>query len=462
MEEIVGVEWKPRPYQERAVQHLIEMGCGTLWLKPGYGKTSICLETITRLRGDDPRPVLVVCPLRPAYTVWPYEAQKWSNFNHLEVVVLHGKKKDELFKKPADIYVINYDGLKWLQTKLCGKSPYSIMVVDEIPAFKDTGTQRFAIMKGLVELIPRRWGLTGTPASDSLMDLFGQQYIIDRGATFGRFFTHFRNAFFYNQREYVWVLKNGAEELIYDKLADSCLRIHEDDLLDLPPLIENDVHLNLPDDARKIYREMERALFSEIEAGSITAVNTAVSTMKLSQIANGGIYLDNDSPEDERRTEHLHQEKITATRAIVDEIGGTGAIIVYQFRHDLERLRAEFPDAPVMGGGTKPADTVKYIDEWNAGKHPVLLAHAQSIGHGLNMQEFGTDVIWHSITYSRDLYEQLNARLHRSGNTRKHVMVHRLIMLDTVDEDIIRALASKGATQEALLEGVRRRQVSQK
>jgi SNF2 family DNA or RNA helicase len=454
-------EWFPRHYQERGIKHLLEMGSGQLYLNPGYGKTSICLATAMEIMKDDPRPILVVCPLRPAHTVWPLEIDKWENFSKLTYTVLHGPRKDELYKEKSDIYILNYDGIKWFAGKM-EKDPkeFSVIILDEVTYIKDSSTQRFKFLLPIAKKIPRRWGLTGTPASNSLMDVFTPCAIIDRGATFGDYFTNFRASFFeQGYQEYQWTLKEGAEEAIYDKLSVSCLRIEEDDLLDLPELLINDVRVELPVEARKMYNSLERNLFLEMEEGTITAVNSAVGVMKLQQIANGGIYLDSENPEEERQTQHLHTSKVDSVKEIIDDLGGSGAIVVYHFRHDLDRLREIYPAAPILGGGTSAQRTIEIIDEWNRGRHEVLIAHAQSIGHGLNLQEFGTDIIWASLTYSRELYDQLIARLYRQGNSRKHVMVHRLIAMDTVDEDIIKVLDTKGQTQKALLDGIRARQM---
>jgi SNF2 family DNA or RNA helicase len=437
------------------------MGSGQLYLNPGYGKTSICLATVIEVMKDDPRPALVVCPLRPAHTVWPLEIEKWENFSHLTYTVLHGPHKDDLYKQKSDIYIINYDGLKWLAAKMeKAHKEFSVIILDEITYVKDSGTQRFKCLLPIARKTPRRWGLTGTPASNSLMDIFSPCNIIDRGATFGDYFTNFRASYFQQgYHEYQWTLKTNAEEAIYDKLSVSCLRIQEDDLIELPELLINDVFVDLPPEARKMYDTLERNLFLEMEAGTITSANSAVAVMKLQQLCNGGIYLDSLDPDAERETQHLHLAKIDAVREIVDDLGGSGVIVVYHFRHDLERLREAYPAAPVLGGGTSQQRTVEIIAEWNSGRHEVLIAHAQSIGHGLNLQEFGTDIIWASLTYSRELYDQLNARLYRSGNTRKHVMVHRLIARNSVDENIISILDTKGQTQQALLDGIRARQL---
>lgn len=449
--------WKPHTYQAVAVDFMVQGGCGNLWLDPGLGKTSICLAAILEIRKYDPRPALVVCPLRPAHLVWPAEVEKWDQFNHLKMTVLHGSNKDKLLKEDADVYVVNFNGLQWLQRRLGKQWPFSMLIVDESTSIKDTGTQRYKVLRETVNSIPRRWCLTGTPASNSLLDIFGPQYIVDRGHAFSPLQTMFRSKYFtQGYSGYDWRLTPGAEEQIYDALSPSTLRLAAKDYIDMPELVENDVFIELPPEARAIYDGLEKSLVAEIEDGSVTALNGAIALMKCQQVANGGVYMDVEG--ETRETRHLHDEKIDAVKELVAELDGKGALVVYHFKHDLERLKKAFPQAPVLGSGLKPDEMQYIVNGWNAGVYPVLLAHSQSIGHGLNMQAHGEAVIWASLTYSRELYDQLNARLVRQGSSKRMVVVHRIIAKDTVDEDIIKALARKDSTQQALLSGIQARQ----
>jgi SNF2 family DNA or RNA helicase len=459
----IGVNWTPHHYQLRAIEFLKETGCGNLWLAPGLGKTSITLATLCEYLEFDKRPVLVVAPLRPANEVWPREIKKWSNFRHLRYTVLHGPDKDLRFSRMEgkDIVIINYDGLQWLIKKLNGKNPFSALVLDESPAIKNSATKRYECIEKLARQIPRRWLLTGTPASNSLMDLFAPQTIVDKGATFGKWFTHFRNTYFEQPSPFNWQLKEGAEELIYSKMAPSTLRLAAEDYLDMPELIENDVFVTLPHEAKLAYDKLEKECIVSFLEGNVSAVNSAVSVMKLQQIANGAAYLDSEMPNDGdvvptfvRKTQHIHDAKTEAALELVEEIGGKGVLIAFHYKHDYDRLKKAFPNAPAIKSGLKPHELTRTVDEWNAGKHPVLLVHAQSAGHGLNLQEFGVSVIWYSNTYSRDLYDQLIARVYRQGQTSKFIIVHRIIALNTIDHAIVGALAQKGASQESLFRGV--------
>lgn len=456
--------WTPHPYQERAVQFALEEGCVNLWIDPGLGKTSITLEMICRLRQWDKRPVLVVCPLRPAYLVWPRERDKWTQFNHLSVQVLHGPEKDQRLRTRADIYVINFAGLKWLVDKLGNRWPFSVLVLDESTAVKNTSTKRFEALSHIAKYVPRRLALTGTPAPNSLIDIFGPQFIIDRGATFGNLISKYRNKYFQpsGYMGYTWRLQEHADDLIYNAIAHCTLRLEARDYIAMPDLIENDVKIDLPPDARKQYTTLEHHLITQLESGTVTAVNGGVAIMKCQQVANGAIYLDreldeNDRPIGPRQVENIHDEKIAATEEILAELSGKGAIIAYHFAHDLEKLKKAIPKALVLEDAKNEVQILRMQDAWNSGAYEALLMHPMSGSHGLNLQEHGSAVIWYSNTYSSELYDQLNARLVRQGAKNSQIVIHRLIATQTVDEDIVRVLRSKSGTQTALLDAIKTR-----
>ena len=455
----LAIPWVPHGYQQRGVEVAVNDGCANIWLKPGRGKTAICLEVIRRVREWDKRPALVVCPLRPAYLVWPREAQKWEQFCGMNVSVLHGPEKGDRLRKGADIFVINFDGLKWLHKTLGTKWPFSILIIDESTALKNTDTQRFKIIKEIVNYIPRRLCLTGTPAPNSLIDVFGPQYAVDRGATFGRFLTQYKNKYFQQSgfNGYTWTLQQGAEEAIYDALAPCTIQIESDDDSGTPDVIFNQVKVTLGKEARELYKSIERALFAELEEGSISAVNAAVALMKCQQIANGSVYLDRESDTDPRKVQEVHDAKLDTAVEIVEELNGQGAIIAYHFKHDLLKLRKAFPKALVMADAKNEAQLQRIQDMWNSGDYDVLLLHPASAGHGLNLQEHGAALIWYSLTYSRELFDQLNARLARQGSKRESIVCHMIYTEKTVDEDILAALENKGAGQDALLAGVKAR-----
>lgn len=447
--------WKPHAYQQNAVKFLVERGSGQLWLDPGLGKTSITLQAIKALRmSNSIDRVLVIAPLRPCYAVWPDEIQKWENFAGMTISVLHGNRKDQYLKDNSIIHVVNFDGLRWLASEIrkMPKFPYDMLVVDEISYLKNTRTQRFKTLQPLLNSFKRRFGLTGSPAPNSLIDIFGPQLIIDQGATFGKFISHFRTNYFFQTGYggYTWSLLPGAEKAIHQKLADKVLRMKAEDYLDLPELLVNKVYVQLDEPAMKLYKDLENKLLIDIEQGQVTAANAAVAVGKCQQIANGGIYLDGT----DREWKEVHTAKIEAVQEIVEELSGQPCIIGYHFQHDLERLKQAFPDAPVIGSGVSGDELKQIIDTWNKGLTPVLLAHPQSAGHGLNLQGAGHAVIWFSNTWSLEVYDQFVRRLWRQGQ-RNNIVVHQIIAKKTIDEAIVAAISRKDGTQQALMEAIK-------
>lgn len=450
--------WEPHEYQKEAVKFLVEKGSAALWLDPGLGKTAIVLSAYRTLRLKGlAKKMLVIAPLRPVHGVWPPEAKKWEQFADYSVGVLHGGNKGKVLKQNHDIYVINFEGLGWLSSQLNGKDwPFQILTVDEISYMKNTQTQRFKTIKPLLDKFDRRWGLTGSPAPNSLLDIFGPQLILDQGATFGPYISRFRTEYFYpsGYGGYEWKLQSDGEARIHAALDGKVLRMAALDHLDLPELTYNDIMVDLPPNARKLYDAFENDLTVELNSGNVTAVNAAVAVMKGQQIANGGSYLDDDGSGNARITTHLHDAKTEAVLDLVEELSGQPCIIGYHFAHDLERLKAAFPSAPVIGSGVigNKLDTI--IDDWNSGKIPVLLAHPMSAGHGLNLQGTGHAVIWYSLTWSLEVYEQFIRRLWRQGQ-KNHIVVHHIMAKDTVDEAIMMAIRRKDKTQQTLLNAVR-------
>lgn len=446
--------WEPHEYQKKAVKFLVSNGSGQLWLDPGLGKTSITLEAFKILKqAGAVKKALIVAPLRPAYAVWPEEIKKWDNFASISITVIHGSNKDKSIEDMSDIHVINFEGLQWLAKVLNGKPfPYDMLVVDEISYLKNTRTERFKSLAVFLDKFKRRFGLTGSPAPNSLLDVFGPQLVIDRGATFGRFITHFRTNYFYQTGfgGYTWALKEGSADTIYSLLADKVLRMKAEDYLDMPELLLNRVYVDLPKAARAVYKELEDKLLIEFESNQVTATNAAVAVGKCQQIANGAVYVDGN----EREIKEIHEEKLNAVEELVEGLNGKPCIIGYHFRHDLQRLKKLFPHAPHIGSGSTGKEMQAVIDKWNNGEYPVLLAHPQSAGHGLNLQGAGHAVIWFSNTWSLEIYEQFIRRLWRQGQ-RNNIVVHQIIAKDTIDEAIVAAINAKDKTQQALMNAVR-------
>lgn len=450
------MKYTPHEYQKNAIRFMIERACAGLFLDPGLGKTSVTMAAFSLLKKRHiVQRALVIAPLRPALSVWPKEAQKWDDFKHLRVQVLHGPDKQRLLDTESDIDVINPEGLPWLFQQIKKSStrsmPWQMLIVDESTRFKHTATQRFKTLRPWLGRFARRYILTGSPAPNGLMDLFGQVFLLDQGNALGQYITHFRNMYFDSTGYggYTWTPKHDAEERIYKQLAPLVLRMDAKDHLDLPPLVNNTLDITLPDSARRTYDAMERLLIAAVEDETVTAANVAAAAMKCRQIANGGIYKDDEG------WVNLHEAKSDAVVELVESLQGKPAFIAYEFRHDLERLRAALgKDVPFLGGGVSTKQAAKVEAMWNAGELPVLLAQPQSVAHGLNLQGVGAAVIWHSLTWNLEDYEQFVRRIWRQGQ-RSRVVVHHLVARNTVDEAIMSALAAKDHTQRALLSALK-------
>ena len=456
--------WKPHAYQKRAVKWLLETACAGLLLDPGLGKTSITLAAIRLLKKQGLLSrALIVAPLRPCYMVWPAEVRKWAEFGDLRVQILHGKHKEEALEADADIYLINPEGLQWLldggRFKRLGADT---LVIDESSKFKSTNALRFKLLKPFLPKFARRWILTGTPAPNGLLDLFGQMYILDLGNALGRFVTHYRSRFFYPSGfgGFDWKLQEGAEQEIQEAIRPLVLRLKDEDYLTLPQIVTNVIKVALPPAARKIYDDLEEELIAEIgDAEVVTAATAAAASIKCRQVANGALYR---TPEPgtvlakHERWELVHNDKLNALVDLLDELQGQPVLIAYDFRHDLERLLAVLgADTPHIGSGVSMARTLEIEAAWNRGELPWLLGHPASMGHGLNLQGAGNHVAWFANTWDLELYDQFNRRVRRQGNRHSHVFVHHFVAEDTVEERMLRVVGKKGRTQADLMDALR-------
>lgn len=446
-------DWSPHAYQKKTIKFMLQNACAGLFLDPGLGKTSITLATLKILKKEKlANKVLIIAPLRVCYSVWPKEAKKWTDFEKLSITILHGKDKEKNLEKQHDIYLINPEGLVWLCKKNFKKLGFDVLVVDESSKFKATNTQRFKLLRNILPYFRRRYILTGTPVPNGLMDLFGQIYILDLGNALGKFITHYRSTYFYPSGfgGYDWKLQENAEAKIQEKIKPLTIRLEDKDYLELPEIIINNIYIDLPVHAREVYDEMEKELIIGLESGEIVAANAAVASAKCCQIANGGIY------NEEGKVHHLHTEKIEAVEELLEELQGAPALIAYDFHHDLERLQNVLgKDAPYIGGGVTPKRAAELENAWNRGELPFLLGNPASVSHGLNLQDAGNHVIWHSLTWNFEHYDQFIKRVRRQGNKYKQVFVHRIIARDTVDEAKVMALAFKDNTQRSLLNGLK-------
>lgn len=471
--------WKPHGYQKKAVKFVLESAAAGLLLDPGLGKTSITLAALKILKKKKMfGKVLLVAPLRVCYLVWPKEVKKWSDFNGLKMVILHGPNKEQALKEDADIYLINPEGLDWLLQAEKSLTPrgkvkvtvnlsrwralgFDMLVIDELSKFKHTNTNRFKALKFVLGTFQRRWGLTGSPASNGLLDLFGQCYVLDQGRSLGPYISNYRKKYFEQGYDgFSWKLRDGAEDEIYERISPLMLRMAAEDYIDMPILIENNIQVDLPDDVMGVYIELESELITMIDKNLIVAANAASASMKCRQVANGGIYLTPEveelikAPKSKREWINLHEAKTDALSDLVDELQGSPLLVAYDFEHDLDRLRKKFPKA-IFACDYNMTQLVELEAKWNKGEIPLFFGHPQSIGHGLNLQERGHHVCWHSLTWNYELYDQFIRRVRRQGNKSKKVFVHHVIARNTIDEVILSALKSKKRGQNALFEALK-------
>lgn len=462
---------------------MLEHAAAALFQDPGLGKTAETLAAIKVLRKQGVlSKVLLIAPLRVCYAVWPKEQEKWTDFHGLKIVVLHGKGKDEALRTEADIYVINPEGLDWLlqMTKVksaSGKTKVAVdlkrwkdlgfdtLVVDELSKFKHPGTNRFKALKQVLHTFGRRWGLTGSPAANGLLDLFGQCFVLDQGRSLGRFISHYRLKYFVPSWDgFSWTLRAGADNEIYARLKPLALRMAAEDYLEMPELIENNIIVELPKAARDVYDRLEEDLITKIDDRVVVAANAAAMSTKCRQVANGGVYLDPEVqalvqlPKAQREWVDLHSAKVDALADLIEELQGTPLLVAYDFGHDLARLQDRLgKEVPYIGGGVTAKRSTELEALWNAGKLPVLLGHPQAMAHGLNLQESGHHVAWHSLTWNYELYDQFIRRVLRQGNKAKKVFVHHIIAKDTIDESVLTAVRSKRKGQNALFEALKSR-----
>lgn len=459
-------KWTPRKYQKKAVKWLVSKPEAALFLDPGLGKTSATLAAFMALRkAGKVNKMLVIAPLRVCYMVWTQdeggELAKWSNFSKLKVVLLHGTKKEKALEEDADIYVTNFDSIEWLSkekrlTKLVRRG-VDVLTIDELSAFKRPNTKRFKILKPYLSKFTKRWGLTGTPASNGLMDLFGQLYVLDLGAHLGKYITHYRRQYFYPSGfgGYTWELQDDGEKRIYKKISDIALSMRAVDHLDLPEFVEQDLWVALSKKAATMYSTFEEELIAMIEDNLVTASNAGVAAGKCRQIAGGGVYQETDNGD--REVFHVHDEKTKALMELIDELQGSPLLIAYEFEHDLARIRKALgKDTPAIGGGVSPKKAGELVRRWNKGELKVLCGHPAAMSHGLNMQGSGHHICWYTPTWNLEHYDQLNRRVWRQGSKAKRVTVHRILARSTIDEVIVNMLNRKRAGQNALFQALKK------
>lgn len=445
-------------YQKYSVDFIQSHPAAGLLLDMGLGKTVSTLTAINRLMFEDLEinKVLVIAPKRVAEDTWTKEAAKWDHLKHLRISRVLGteRQRKDALRADADIFVINRENVCWLIAQYRGTLPFDMLIIDELSSFKSPKAQRFKALRMVRPQFSRVVGLTGTPAPNGLTDLWSQIYLLDQGERLGKTVTGYRQKYFRPGRSngqvvFDYKLLDGSEEAIYRRISDICVSMKAEDYLELPPRMDHSVEVTLPSPVQAQYENFEKEeilkILEQEKENTISAANAAALTNKLLQFSNGAIY------DGDRAVHELHEAKLDALEEIVEAANGEPVLVFYSFRHDIGRIKRKLKDY-------RPRELVdgKDIDDWNAGKIQVLLAHPAGAGHGLNLQKGGNIIVWFGLTWSLELYQQANARLHRQGQTRP-VQVYHLLASGTMDEDVIKAISGKADKQEALMQAVKAR-----
>lgn len=444
------MKYSPHDYQRYAAEFIITQPVAALLLDMGLGKTSITLTAINDLLFDsfEIHKVLVVAPLRVASDTWGTEIEKWEHLKNLRYSVVVGTEQERLkaLRTPADIYIINRENIQWLVEESGLHFDFDMAVIDELSSFKNHQSKRFrAFMKVRLKL-KRIVGLTGTPAGNGLMDLFAEFKLLDMGERLGRLIGQYRNTYFQPDKRNGMVIYSykplpNAERQIYDKISDITISMKSADHLKMPELISSEYTVQLSEKEKEKYDQLKKDLILATEDNEVTAANAASLSNKLSQMANGAVYSDDES------VMEIHDSKLDALEDIIESMNGKPLLVAYWFKHDLERIRKRFEIREIKSS--------EDISAWNSGKIPVALIHPASAGHGLNLQNGGSTLVWFGLTWSLELYQQTNARLWRQGQTADTVVIQHIIAKGTIDEQIMKALKTKDTTQAALITAVK-------
>lgn len=448
------MKYKPHSYQEYAIKYIEAHPISALLIDMGLGKTSITLTAIRNLLFDsfEVCKVLVIAPLRVAKNTWTDEIKKWEHLNTLTYSLIIGNENERLsaLNEKADIYIINRENVDWLVNKSGYKFDFDMVVIDELSSFKNHQSKRFKSLMKVRPLVKRIVGLTGTPSSNGLMDLFAEFKILDMGKRLGYFIGQYRNKYFKpdkmnGQVVYSYKPLPYAEQAIYEKISDITVSMKANEYLKMPELVVSNYEVQLSDKERKHYDEMKKNLVLEIADREITASNAASLSNKLSQMSNGAIY------DDKQNIIEIHSRKLDALEDIIESMNGKPLLMAYWYKHDFERIAKRLESLHIP---FSKLDTDTSIERWNKGEIPVALIHPASAGHGLNLQSGGSTLVWFGLTWSLELYQQTNARLYRQGQ-KNTVVIQHIIAKGTIDEQILKALQRKDKTQSDLIDAVR-------
>ncbi len=449
------MKYTPHDYQKYCTDRIISDRSLGLLLDMGLGKTVITLTAVNELIYGrfEVGKVLVIAPKKVAESTWSTEAQKWDHLKHLRIMKIIGTVQQRIraLNTPADVYVINRENVPWLVEYDANNWRFDMVVVDELSSFKSNKAQRFKSLCYVRQHIKRFVGLTGTPASNGLIDLWAQVYLIDQGERLGKRITHFRTKYCecetHGGHFTTYSMKQGAEEAIRSAISDICISMKAADYLTLPDCITVDVPVYLDAKAKKQYEDFERDMLLQVDENTLDAGTAAVLSGKLMQFANGAVY------DEDKNVVEIHSGKLDAFSELIEGLNGQHALVFYNFQHDLTRILKHLGKTSLA---VRQLQTDKDQQDWNDGKIDILLAHPASAGYGLNLQAGGHHIIWFGLNWSLELYEQANKRLHRQGQTDK-VIIHRLITQDTRDVDVAAALEGKADVQNALLEALKAR-----
>lgn len=465
------MKYQPMRHQQLAFDFGLGHPHAGLLMGMGLGKTVVSLTLFAHYKWEQfrVRKALVIAPKNVAENVWAQECQKWDHLRNIRCSVITGtaKQREKALNADADLYIINRENVVWLMEQLGGSlKKFDMVIIDELSSFKSSSAKRWKALKKPIQSVPIVLGLTGTPAPNSYLDLWPQIFLLDGGECLGKHIGDYRSRYFTMGAHkghivYEWRLRVGAREAINRKLRCLCLSMSAEDWLSLPPIIYNTIHVQMGKQARKDYERFEQdkvipllknaagiqkldprnVAELELMTSAVKADTAAVVAGKLLQMANGAVY------DDDGECLHIHDAKLDSLEEIVDTNPGQSLLVFYAYQHDKERILARFPQAREFTG---PQD----VEDWNAGKVPMLLCHPASTGHGLNLQQGGHIIVWFGLTWSLELYQQANARLPRPGQ-KESVIIHHLVCRDTIDERVMEALKDKNSTQSALLNALK-------
>ncbi|EYE88015.1 DEAD/DEAH box helicase [Fervidicella metallireducens AeB] len=446
------MKYTPYSYQQYAASWIIDKKYSALFLDCGLGKTVITLTAISVLLYDyfEITKVLVIAPLRVAHSTWDEEASKWDHLKNIKISKVLGTEKERIaaLNTKADVYIINRENVRWLVNFYKADWPFDMVVIDELSSFKSSKSERFKALRKIRPLTKRIVGLTGTPAPNGLIDLWSQIYLLDGGERLGKTVTGFREKYFLPDKRnrhivFTYKPKEGAKEAIYEKLSDICVSMKAEDYLELPQRIDNIISVELNSEVKKQYEVLEKELILSLDDSDISAGSAAVLANKLIQMANGAVYDENGE------VKYIHDEKLKALDELIEAASCRPVLIFYGYQHDKDRIMNCLSKL-----NPRILQSDKDIKDWNRGEVQILLAHPASCGHGLNLQAGGNIIIWFGLTWSLELYQQANARLHRQGQ-KETVIIHHIIAKGTIDEKVMKALADKNTSQTALIEAVK-------